>query len=172
MKNEILDDSGLLDIIIENRVEEAWKTMDSETRTRMEDIQRIHAFLMETKAEEDRNRSGLSEAQMEAVLGRVMREERTSRAPLFHKGVLRHLRGKSLSWAAAILVLAVVGWVIIAPGFGRNVVYAAVFGGIDLYREGTAIRPVSHELKIMPGDTLVSTSGGMIDIDHVNSQPR
>ncbi len=166
MKNEILDESRLLDIIIENRVEKACKTFDSEARTRLEEIQKIHGYLMEIKAEDDRNQTGLSDAQMEAVLGRVKQEGTSTKAALSRRGVLRYLKGKPLSWAAAILILAVVGWVIVGPGFGRNVVYAAVFGGIDLYRDGSSIKQVSHELKIMPGDTLVSTSGGMIDIDH------
>jgi hypothetical protein len=162
MNNETLDDSRLLDIIIENRVEETSETLDTETRARLEDIQTLHGYLMETKAEKDRNQTGLSEAQMEAVLDRVTKERSINSGG----GVLRYLQRTPLSWAAAILFLVVVGWMLVGPGTGHKKVYAAVFGGIEIFRDGAILTPVSHEVKIQAGDVLVSTSGGIIDIDH------
>ena len=139
MNNETLDDSRLLDIIIENRVEEASETLDSETRNRLKDLQAIHGYLMETKAEEDRNQTGLSEAQMEAVLDRITKERLSPKAGHSGGGVLRYLQRTPLSWAAAILILAVVGWMLVGPGTGHKKVYAAVFGGIKIFRDGATI---------------------------------
>jgi len=159
IKNQ--DDSHLLDILLENREDEVIDDIDEETRTRLNELRKVLSTLREAA---NMNHTGLSKMQMDEVLARFKQQDRISGPEVSPRGRIRFLHKKPLSWVAAVLFLVVLGVSIFGPWTGPDEVYAGVFGGINLIRDGEQIQSDSHQLKILPGDTIVTTSGGMVDI--------
>jgi hypothetical protein len=153
-----LDDSRLLDIVIEQREEEVRAHLDAETRNRLDEIKRIHGYLAEAASSEPE--VGLSPVQMENVVRRV-REAGKRPVPI--------LRGRRMRWphvaaAAAVTVLALLGWSVFGPAPATDAVQASVFGGIELRRGGTVLKPQDHNLRIEAGDVIEAPDGAKLNM--------
>jgi len=153
-----LDDSRLLDIVIEHREDEVREHLDPETRNRLDEIKRIHGYVAEAAASEPE--AGLSRAQMDNVVRRV-REAGKRPVPIVR---LRRLRWPHIVAAAAVIVLAVLGWSVLGLDPATDAVYASVFGGIELKRGGMVLKPQDHGLRIEPGDVIEAPGGGELNM--------
>ncbi|MBN2490482.1 MAG: hypothetical protein JXQ29_06500 [Planctomycetes bacterium] len=149
-----LDDCALLDLVLAGEAEPARGALDPETKARLEEIRRVHAALKD--AAPGAISAGLSAAQIEAVVTRA------GRARHRHTRVL--LRPRRLAAAAVVVFLLALGWVFFVPGAAIRSVHAAVFGGIQITRQGCPIRPVDHALHIQLGDVLAAVEGGEIQL--------
>lgn len=153
-----LDDSRLLDIVIEQREDEVREHLDPETRNRLDEIKRIHGYLAEAASSEPE--VGLSPAQMENVVRRV-REAGKRPVPIVR---IRRMRWPHVAAAAAVIVLAVLGWSVLGPGPATDAVQASVFGGIELNRGGMVLKPQDHSLRIEPDDVIEAPGGGELNM--------
>ena len=163
MDSTPFDDSHLLDHILDGRESEATDSLEPEARKRFEELQRLHALL--SLADPLADVTGLSHAQRDAVVDRFQVGQAHSR-PQRNTPLIRLLpfRLRYVAAAAVVMLLTLLGWSVFGPSTTDNTVYANVFGGIELSRDGKAIQPVAHRLRLQSGDVVNAQGGGEINL--------